>query len=94
MLRFAVSAVERGSANATEAFEMYCVSIQKYLAYYLAILGTVDALVFTGAIGAKSIKVRKALTRPLLFRKIHHIVTDASEEFMLAQHARPFLRLS
>lgn len=92
--RKVVRAVERGSANATEAFEMYCVSIQKYLAYYLAILGTVDALVFTGAIGAKSIKVRKALTRPLLFRKIHHIVTDASEEFMLAQHARPFLRLS
>jgi len=38
----------------TLAVEMFCYSIAKYIASYLATLGRIDCLVFTGGIGEKS----------------------------------------
>lgn len=45
------AARENGDAKAQLAFEMFCYSIRKYIGAYYAVLGKVDALVFTAGIG-------------------------------------------
>ncbi len=48
-----------GDAAATLALEMYTYRIKKYLGAYLAVLGRVEALVFTAGVGENSAYVRK-----------------------------------
>lgn len=48
----------RGDAGATLALEMFCYRIKKYIGAYMAVLGKVDALVFTGGIGENASIVR------------------------------------
>lgn len=45
------TAREKGDTRAQLAFEMFCHSIRKYIGAYYAVLGRVDALVFTAGIG-------------------------------------------
>ena len=40
------------------ALELYCYRIRKYVGAYCAVLGRVDALVFTGGIGENAARVR------------------------------------
>jgi acetate kinase len=55
-------AVERLAADGDEAarlaLEVYCYRIRKYIGAYLAVLGQVDALVFTAGVGENSPAVR------------------------------------
>lgn len=55
--------IERSAAEGNErarlAIEVYCYRIKKYIGAYLALLGKIDALVFTGGIGENSSLVRK-----------------------------------
>jgi len=48
-----------GDAAADLALEMYTYRIKKYLGAYLAVLGRVDALVFTAGVGENSAYVRR-----------------------------------
>ena len=57
-LRAVVQAYEAGDAIARLALEMYCYRIKKYIGAYLAVLGHVDALVFTAGVGENSALVR------------------------------------
>lgn len=45
------AAREKGDVKAQLAFEMFCHSIRKYIGAYFAVLGRVDALIFTAGIG-------------------------------------------
>ena len=47
-----------GDAAARLAIEMYCYRIKKYIGAYHAVLGSVDALVFTGGIGENAADIR------------------------------------
>ena len=49
-----------GDKAATLAFEMYAYRIKKYIGAYTAVLGRVDALVFTAGVGENSDRVREA----------------------------------
>ena len=49
----------RGDARARLAIDMYCYRIRKYIGAYCAVLGHVDALVFTAGIGENSALVRE-----------------------------------
>ena len=49
------------SADARLAIEMFCTSVRKTLAAMMAVLGGVDALVFTGGIGENDPDVRAAV---------------------------------
>lgn len=49
---------ESGDVRATLAIEMYVYRIKKYIGAYLAALGRVDALVFTGGIGENDAWIR------------------------------------
>ncbi len=49
---------DKGDAPARLAIEMYCYRIKKYIGAYSAVLGDVDALVFTGGIGENAADIR------------------------------------
>ncbi len=48
-----------GDPAACLAFDVYCHRLRKYIGAYYAVLGTVDAIVFTGGIGENSPPVRE-----------------------------------
>jgi acetate kinase len=48
-----------GDPSASLAVDMYCYRIRKYIGAYTAVLGRVDALVFTGGIGEHDAEVRR-----------------------------------
>jgi len=50
-MRTLLQAAERGHEQARLAIDMFCYRLKKYLGAYLAVLGRVDAVVFTGGIG-------------------------------------------
>jgi acetate kinase len=82
-----------GNLNAQLALDMFCYRIKKYIGSYYAVLGNLDAIIFTGGIGENSALVRgKACTGlgPLGIavdnakneassRKLRPISTDASK---------------
>src|SRR5262249_52519214 len=49
-----------GDERAQLAFDIYCQRIKKYIGAYFAVLGTVDAIVFTAGVGQHSAEVRAA----------------------------------
>jgi acetate kinase len=51
---------DAGDAQAQLAFDVYCYRIKKYVGAYYAVLGTVDAIVFTAGVGENSPPVRAA----------------------------------
>ncbi len=54
-----------GDDRARLALDMYCYRIKKYIGAYYAVLGQVDALVFTGGIGENDAWVRQEVCRGL-----------------------------
>lgn len=61
--------IEQEAAHGSErhqlALEIYCHTIKKYLGAYMAELGRVDAIVFTGGVGENSRLVRRLVTEGL-----------------------------
>jgi acetate kinase len=55
----------RGSERHRLAIEIYCYSIKKYIGSYIAAMGRVDAIVFTGGIGENSRLVRQIVTKDM-----------------------------
>jgi acetate kinase len=49
---------DAGDTRAQLALDMYCYRIKKYIGAYSAVLGQVDAVVFTGGVGENDIRVR------------------------------------
>ena len=47
-----------GDTEAALAFSLFCRRIQKYIGAYIALLGRVDAIVFSGGVGANASEVR------------------------------------
>ena len=47
-----------GDKQALLAFNIFCYRIKKYIGSYLAVLGGVDCLIFTGGIGENAVSVR------------------------------------
>lgn len=54
-----------GDPDATLAFDLYCYRIRKYVGAYVAVLNGLDALIFTGGIGARAAAVRAAVCADL-----------------------------
>ena len=64
MRRIAERAVQ-GDGHAGLALDMFCYRIRKYIGSYTAVLGRVDALVFTGGIGENAAIVREKVCSDL-----------------------------
>ena len=58
-MREVIRAAESGSDRAHLAIEVFCYRLKKYIGAYTAVLGQVDALVFTGGIGENDVAARR-----------------------------------
>jgi acetate kinase len=58
-MREILERADKGDARATLAIDMFCYRIKKYIGAYLAVLGRVDAIVFTGGIGEHASAIRQ-----------------------------------
>jgi acetate kinase len=78
-------------ADATLALEVFASSVRKTIGAYVALLGGVDVLVFTGGIGEHSERIRSAASKGLesmglTADKIQAVATK--EEQQMARHCR------
>jgi acetate kinase len=84
-------------AHATLALDAFAVAVRKAIGAYMALLGGVDLLVFTGGIGEHSGRIRSAATDGLESLgltpgKIQ--IVAAQEEQQIARHCRELMRQS
>ena len=78
--------LKRKDKKAKLALDMYVYRIQKYIGAYYAILGGCDLLIFTGAIGYGSAKIRKMITKDLkILNKTRVLAIEPNEELAIAQ---------
>ncbi|WP_107776556.1 acetate kinase [Campylobacter concisus] len=66
-----VVAKMQNDERARLAFEMFCYRVKKYIGSYYAILGRVDALIFTGGIGENAPNTRQKICDELKHLGIH-----------------------
>jgi acetate kinase len=86
-----------GDPQATLALDVFAVSVRKTIGAYIALLGGVDLLVFTGGIGEHSIYIRSAATNGLEFLGVTRDkvqIVPAQEEKQIARHCRAMLAQS
>jgi acetate kinase len=57
-MREIITAANSGNANAKLALDIFCYRIKKYVGSYWAVLGDLDALIFTAGVGENSAVVR------------------------------------
>lgn len=60
-------AIEATDRAAAEAVELFCYTVKKYIGAYSAVLGGIDALVFSGGIGEQAPVVRARICESLAF---------------------------
>jgi len=75
--------IEEGDPDAALALEIFVYRIRKYIGAYVAVLGEVDALVFTGGIGENDAVVRERIVADLPFG-IPVKVISTDEEYAIA----------
>lgn len=81
-----LKAVKKKNKKAQLAFDIFIYSIQKYISSYFGILGKVDAVVFTGAIGTgDSYTVQKIKQGLPILKGIKVLKIRANEEIAIAQ---------
>lgn len=54
-----IESADEGNANSKTALKIYCYRLKKYIASYAAVLGRLDAVIFTAGIGENSSRVRR-----------------------------------
>ncbi len=60
-------AASNGNERALEALDIYCYKIKKYIGSYIAAMGGVDVILFTGGIGEFATYVREAVCSDMEF---------------------------
>jgi acetate kinase len=78
----------QGNKRARLAVDIFVYRIRKYIGAYLAVLGGLDALVFTAGIGENQVSVREDVCRGLfncLGKKPKVLVIPTNEELMIAR---------
>jgi len=85
-----------GDTKASLALDIFAVAVRKTIGAYMALLGGVDLLVFTGGIGEHSSRIRSAATNGLdslgLTADKIQIVT-AQEELQIARRCRELMKV-
>jgi len=64
-MRTVTEAAQKGEPKAKLALTMFCYRLKKYIGAYMAVLGGVDSIVFTGGIGENSAIVRQKTCQDL-----------------------------
>ncbi len=87
-MREITRAIKKGNLQAKLAYSMFAYRIKKYIGAYAAILGGIDACVFTAGIGENNPHLVRAVTSDFrkIFKKMPKIlVIPTQEELMIAQ---------
>ncbi|MBU0518165.1 acetate kinase [bacterium] len=66
-MREIIDEMKGGNDRARVAFEVFCYRIQKYIGAYAAVMGGLDAIVFTGGIGENAPLVREKVLSDMAF---------------------------
>jgi len=74
------------------ALEMMIRRIQKYIGAYMALLGRVDAVVFSGGIGENSVYVRERVLESQMFNGMKSLVIKTNEELEIANECLGVLK--
>ena len=84
--------VDEGDKKAELALKIFVYHIQKYIGAYYVVLGGCDTLVFTGAIGAGSKKIRQMICQGLTIltkpSKVKVLAVEPNEELAIAQELK------
>lgn len=64
-MRQLMMSMVQGNARAKLAIDMFCYRLRKYIGAYTAVLGRVDALIFTGGIGENASLIREKACKRL-----------------------------
>ncbi len=64
-MREILDQAERGNDRAKLAIDIFCYRIKKYIGAYVAVLGIIDAIVFTGGIGENACVIRERVCEGL-----------------------------
>jgi acetate kinase len=60
-----LAAAAAGDQGAAAAVDLFCYRVRKYIGAYIAVLGTVQAVVFGGGIGERAPEIRRRICEPL-----------------------------
>ena len=85
----------KGHKRALLAIEVFAYRIRKYIGAYTAIMGGLDALVFTAGIGENQANVRKRICRGLfahLKKRPRVLIIPTDEELMIARQAHALIK--
>lgn len=84
-----------GDSRAAEAVELFCASARKHIGAFAAVLGGLDVLVFTGAIGERAAAVRWEICRDLGYLGINldRSRNDADAEVLSSPSATCTVRI-
>jgi acetate kinase len=86
-MRDIIEALKKNNKQAKLAFDIFIYRIKKYIGAYIAALGGIDAIVFTGGIGENVPLVRKRITKGInnyLAVRAKILVIPTDEEYMIA----------
>lgn len=68
------------------ARDMYVYDVQRYIGSYAAMLGSIDAILFTGGIGERSGLIRRRILAGLpVLKNVRTLIIPSNEERMIAQ---------
>lgn len=83
----------RSDERSLLALDMFVYRIRKYIGAYIAILGGVDAIIMTGAIGSGSEYIRNRVSSGLdIFGDFKFLTVPTDEEAMIFKQCRKFLK--
>jgi acetate kinase len=91
--------LKRGDAVAELAVDAFAIAVRKYVGAYVALMGGVDLLVFTGGIGEHSEAIRAKVCEGLGFAGLgagseRVQVVKAEEELQIARHCRELMAVA
>ena len=84
--------IDSKDEKAKLALDMMIRRVQKYVGAYMALLGRVDAIIFSGGIGENSAYVREKVLESQMFNKIESLVIKTNEELEIANECLRVLK--
>jgi len=84
--------VNSDDTKAKLALDMMIRRIQKYIGSYMALLGTLDAVVFSGGVGENSSYIRERVMSSEMFKNIKYFVIKTDEELEILNECIKILK--
>jgi len=96
-MRLLEEKAKQGNKRARLAMDIFVYRVRKYIGAYLAVLGGLNALIFTAGIGENQASVRENIYKGLfdcLKPKPKILVIPTNEELMIARQTYKLIKLS